>query len=930
MRITTQLKISLAILGLLGITSCKPAGTGDANLSDSSNMANLSTCQNGGASLANSEIQGIKNLTSGQSTSLSLESSVNCLESQKAVWTASGVVLGKGSQISAKIKGTGIYVIAVNSVSDVNDLSHVSTKVATDSTVNTSALVGVTNSSVLVVGPQVGVEFNSYDFSLAIPSGTQIISAEWNFNDGSAVVNSLGPVSHSFTIGNHTLAVRAVDANNQVINLNHAISILSLSSGIDCPVQNLVIVGPTQVPAETNTSFSLSETSCLNYAGTLVSWNFGDGTPLATTPTVNHSYNLPGNYTIAVTVRIGSSDSNTVILIRQVTALSFLEEIPGPVPEPTPVPIDLNSCSTLGATRTIQSDIKLRSESCGAEGSQENTYRDQIIQQCQLSGSLQTWVEQSRSEALVSEGTCSHQSCQLSTASGTQRLTDGQSLVLYSSANPAGACTTVQETRTCSNGVISGSASSQYLTCNSGCGEFGPNGTIQMGIVTGQVSIPVTCPFGEEGIVNTLHQISDRTCSNGQIITSNTRNGELKSVGVCPIYTWIGTDVWGSCSADCGGEQTRTFECHDDKGILVGSERCGTAPPIETRICDGNPDAARKLSATTTKEEVGSSAVCPKNQIGVITQERNVTVTVTRACIEHKITEESHETVATPWVTTRYCRDLVTSRCSHDSLSNQKAAGRHEWMVRCQNEVPLIKEFLQNFENATYKNIGLNNTSRHLYPTFLDSKNNKAWIAPTSPNASCEIPATTYIAAVCVSSCATPEQTIIAKSAQDKSLSSVKFIDALTQNMAWVGTLQSNSVMSSKVVQKTAVDKWITELVDTTQPILIFKLKSGGELKVTLNHAILHESGVMKMASEFKVGDNLLQLGAKKDQILAIEQANYFGKVYNLFVKSNDLKKNVVVVNGYLTGTAFYQNEGAQSLNRDLFKNRLLRGVLEK
>ena len=954
-------KISFVILGLLIASGCKPgAGTDNAALGDSS-LSSLSVCGNVGTPLADSAILGAQQIISGQSSLLKLDASVNCAEAQKATWSASGVVLGYGPQVSAKINGTGVYLIAVDSESQfsgttISSISKMGTsnKLFTTAKVTTSTLVGVTNTALLLVGPQVGIEFNSYDFSLAIPQGIQLLSAEWSFGDGTAIVNSLAPVSHSFAVGSYVVSVRTVDINNQVINLSQSISILPLTSGIDCPVNNLSIVGATVVPAETTANFSLSEASCIAYAGTQITWNFGDGTPSATTSSVSHTYTIPGDYILTAVVRLGADDRNTITLTRQITVLSFLEVLPGPVPTtdpvPTPVPapaptpapvtIDPNACLDLGATRVISGDIKSRSEVCGLNGIKENKFRDQITQVCKLTNEVQIWSEQSRTEVLVSEGICLQQSCTLQTTTGSQVLTDNQSIVTYSSANPIGTCASVQQTRLCTNGVLSGSVDSKFLTCENGCADFGPNNTVQIGVVTGEISTPVTCSFGETGIVNIINQISDKKCVSGQVITSNTRSGEIKSAGVCPVYNWVASsvpvingaasEVYSACSADCGGIQTKVFECRDAQGVLTSNDRCILPQPIETRVCDGNPDAVKSTTSTTNEEEIGSSAICPKHQIGVITQERTTTITISFACINHKISEASRETVSTPYVTNTYCRDLVTARCSHDSLSNEKAAGRHQWMVKCEKEVPLIKEFLENFEDTKYKKIGLNNTTRHLYPTFMDSKKGKTWIAPTTEKASCSIPATAYIAAVCVSSCATPEQTIIAKAKHDKNLKVVSFIEALTQNMAWVGTLQSNSIMSSKDIQKTAVDKWVTELVDTKQPILIFKLKSGGELKLTLNHALLHETGIMKMASEFKVGDNLLQLGAKKDQIIAIEHEDYFGKVYNVFVKSNDLKKNVVVLNGYLAGTAYFQNEGTKDLNRLIFQKHLIRGVLEK
>jgi hypothetical protein len=155
----------------------------------------------------------------------------------------------------------------------------------------------------------------------------------------------------------------------------------------------------------------------------------------------------------------------------------------------------------------------------------------------------------------------------------------------------------------------------------------------------------------------------------------------------------------------------------------------------------------------------------------------------------------------------------------------------------------------------------------------------------------------------------------------------VSFIEALTQNYGRVATLQSTSSMSSKNVIATKVDNWVTEMMDTEHEIREFHLQSGRTLRLTPNHPVVTEFGTMKTAAEFQAGESLVQLGGSLDRIISINDVQYFGKVYNLFVQSNAVHKNIVVTNGYLNGTAFFQNEGASQMNRVMFRNRMLRGA---
>ena len=153
------------------------------------------------------------------------------------------------------------------------------------------------------------------------------------------------------------------------------------------------------------------------------------------------------------------------------------------------------------------------------------------------------------------------------------------------------------------------------------------------------------------------------------------------------------------------------------------------------------------------------------------------------------------------------------------------------------------------------------------------------------------------------------------------------FLEALTQNHKYVATLRSESNLHSRSLQATKVEQWVTEMMDSEHDILNFQIRSGGTLRLTPNHPIVTSDGMLKLAGDFKVGDDLVRLGGELDPIIGITEAKHFGKVYNVFVHSADPMKNVVITNGYLNGTAFYQNEGAKFMNRRVFQGRMIRGV---
>lgn len=812
--------------------------------------------------------------------------------------------------VSKMILKTALLIVALSSCQK----SASSDKVALDAlmvqkSVNVSLAPAITGPDV------VGVAVSS-NYELILPVGLTVATATWNFGDGSTTGNGAGPLSHAFmAAGLYELNVQVRDTNSNVYDLVQTVNVLADSAQLACVSQASVTI-PREVNINSMVPITGNIPTCLQGDLTGIKIDYGDGT-VGTNLSSTHSYLTAGTFQVTIDINTFFQDDPTKPYIR----LSQTILVSDPA----------QNCSTAGATRTSYSDPSTETLACGLSGTKSNAYKTRITEQCQSNnGSLQ-WMETSRVSELQTEGTCQGQSCLLPDSSV---LADGGSKTLYTTSNPVGLCSSESSTRVCNNGVLSGSSNYSVAVCHDGCGDFGANGTVKNGVVTGETKTALKCSFEETGFFNTFNQISDKKCSDGQIIITNTRQGELKSADVCPVYHWQATESWSACSADCGGQQSRTFICQDNNNVPTSADRCTTVIPKETRICDGNPAAMARVEKTEAEEEGGSSTTCPKNQIGVITNSRTATTVKTFACLQHSVQVAEQHTEYTAWVKNTYCRDYVAYRCSQDSLSNSLAVERYKWLVKCADTVPVIKDFLTNFADVKgSKTYTINATARVLYPTFMvhDAGKEKVWIAPTSQKAACTVPANAYIAAVCVSSCATPEQQILAQAKQnDKNKKYMSFIDALTSNADAVGTLSIASDRNTKEVKTTRVDQWVTEMIDTEHDILEFRMKSGRTLKVTPNHPIVADSGAVELAETFKVGDNVVQLGGAVDPILEINKLKYFGKVYNLFVKSSAPLENIVVTNGYLNGTAFYQNEGSANINRVLLRQKLIKAALTK
>jgi hypothetical protein len=98
------------------------------------------------------------------------------------------------------------------------------------------------------------------------------------------------------------------------------------------------------------------------------------------------------------------------------------------------------------------------------------------------------------------------------------------------------------------------------------------------------------------------------------------------------------------------------------------------------------------------------------------------------------------------------------------------------------------------------------------------------------------------------------------------------------------------------------------------------------ELRITPNHPLLSNDGNVRQASEFKVGDLLVRADGTSDQIVSIEKEKYFGKVYNLDPNSKSLLGKLILAEGYVNGSSYYQNQELSKLNRILLRENLSLG----
>jgi hypothetical protein len=259
----------------------------------------------------------------------------------------------------------------------------------------------------------------------------------------------------------------------------------------------------------------------------------------------------------------------------------------------------------------------------------------------------------------------------------------------------------------------------------------------------------------------------------------------------------------------------------------------------------------------------------------------------------------------------------LNMRCSEDSLSTEQSVERVEWATKC-NHITADDR-----SDALFTGSGSKKRERPMYPLFATADLGGMWKAPVDRNAPCTLPPGYQVMAFCTSSCYTPDQVLLfpegfvpVKKARDLFLPQVV-------------TLDEKSTLNNIRLTTADVASYTEEVRDTWHDILVFKTKGGGELKVTKNHPVIDSEGRVRTADSFAVGESLVHFEQGQDPIVAIEPLRFFGKVYNITPASEKPTSHIVIAEGYLNGSAHYQNDGANFLNRTILRKTIPAGLVQ-
>lgn len=267
-----------------------------------------------------------------------------------------------------------------------------------------------------------------------------------------------------------------------------------------------------------------------------------------------------------------------------------------------------------------------------------------------------------------------------------------------------------------------------------------------------------------------------------------------------------------------------------------------------------------------------------------------------------------------------------------DSLNQDQAAGRWKWTEKCdENFQALVTQFPQMNPSRYLQDSNGNN--RRTYPVYsvinvnLPEEHNgyytnpKNWFAPSSApkgnadlESACKKPAGYQIGFICLSSCYTPDM-LLSFSSGDVDVES-----AYLDNLQDILTISPESTIEKMLFEYKPVANHIRSVVDGKHEIIKFLTNSGKILKVTPNHPLIDGKGRMIRADQFKKGDYLVNTEGEREQIVALSQETYKGKVYNVDVNASQYTEKVIVAQGLLSGDLSFQNENTKYLERVLFR----------
>jgi hypothetical protein len=142
-------------------------------------------------------------------------------------------------------------------------------------------------------------------------------------------------------------------------------------------------------------------------------------------------------------------------------------------------------------------------------------------------------------------------------------------------------------------------------------------------------------------------------------------------------------------------------------------------------------------------------------------------------------------------------------------------------------------------------------------------------------------------------------------------------------------TLTPDATLDNLQYMENKLKSYTVDVEEQRQVIYSFDMESGGTLRVTSEHPLLTDDGIMRQAQDLTKGQRLIKKDGTSDVISSLQKEQYFGKVYNVKPVTYDYQSNIVVAQGYLSGSSRYQNEYLDMINSVILRRALSEEVFQ-
>lgn len=120
-------------------------------------------------------------------------------------------------------------------------------------------------------------------------------------------------------------------------------------------------------------------------------------------------------------------------------------------------------------------------------------------------------------------------------------------------------------------------------------------------------------------------------------------------------------------------------------------------------------------------------------------------------------------------------------------------------------------------------------------------------------------------------------------------------------------SLHANSSLEEPMLTGKAVTKLVAG--EEVEPLFVFKLSNGRELKVTQHHAMVLADATVVAASDVREGDMFVSADGELIDILSIDRELTYDDVYNFSTDGKEKIEHVVVAEGVLVGDLRLQSD---------------------